>query len=226
MPSQTAAVGEADGVWTISCMTISCLFILRGGMPRRDVVLGHARAAEAPGPRRSWAGVGAESRRSWCGRSRWRRLGGPARDRGDEPRFGVGLRGARRSAPVQVRAIGGTQGGASWQRRWVLSTARRAAGERRPDTPAPRYRGRRASREVFVSTDKRSSRSATFTARPSPSWARTERSGGPRRVAEASTCGTMRDHDGVSIHGCPPLFLWQAERAEERQRTEATGIEA
>ena len=166
MVSQTAAVADAAGVaLVVSIMTISFLFILRGGLPRRDVLSGHARAAEAPGPRGSWAG-------GWCGKSPMSvrklaslRLGGPARRLAVEPRFQLAFSTTASAGPTRRPRASGA--GAPQTRRWEVH--------------ASQLHGRRLSRPALE--------------RLGPG--RRERSDRrTRRVAVASTCGTIEQHDG------------------------------
>ena len=148
-----------------------------------------------------------------------------------EGRRGIAGRTLVSSRPSRRAAVSTRPGTGRWRdaRRcnlaghWVLSAACRAVCERRPDTPVPRFRGRRAPREASPVSGKRSSRSATFTARPSLSWARPERSGGPAGLLERARVAQCDNTTVVSIHGCPPFLLRQAERAASASKWRRQG---
>ena len=122
-------------------------------MPRRDFSLGHARAAEPPGPGRSWAGVGAESRRCRCGSWRSLDLGGQARDGRESCSLRVGLLNNERGPDRRTGPARGA--GAPHARRWgVHASQLRGRRLSRPalDRPGPgrRERSDRRTRRVGV----------------------------------------------------------------------------
>ena len=135
---------------------------------------------------------GAESRRSWCGRSRWCRLGRA----GAPPRrlaaFRVGLLENSSAGPTRRPRASGA--GAPHARRWVI-------------------------------TRKRSSRSATFTVRPGPAWARPE---GAERPEDPEGCWSedawhndtaRRGATSLSTRTDPLFLLLSAALARDRSAT-------